>query len=86
MYLLDAQTVDMLRREVKEVYKFSEDIDFILYFIPNGRDVNSRKIVATNVDLDHYFRLADNPTMYVWDPGDPRFSSGVASFSNCSSR
>ena len=74
VYLLNAQTVDTLITEVKEAYSLSEDVDFILYFIPNGRDVSTRRIVTINADLDAFFRLADAPTMYVWDPGDPRLS------------
>ena len=74
IYRLDASSLPTLQLKVRRKYGITEEEELTLYCIPDERNVHSRKYVSNEKELDDYFELAGNPTMFVWRRGDPSLS------------
>lgn len=74
IYKLEASSFHTLGINVKRRFSLNDESEFRLYFIPNERDVNSRRYVTNDEQLDDYFEHAGNPTLFVWLCGDPYLS------------
>lgn len=76
VFKLPAPSFAVLDAAVRRKYNFHEEEAISYYIIRQKRLVDSRKYISNDEELDDFFDLAGNPTIYVWLRGSPSLSPG----------
>lgn len=67
-YKLPADSCDDLKQQASQKFNFAAD-KVNLYFIPHRDDVNSRKKIKDNSDLEEFLQLGGDPVVLAWERG-----------------